>query len=177
MKEIAMANYQRINTLRSGDLAVVAGDFWRVLLDWDKITDWMPTNPAPVPISHVELAPGHEVGKVPCTRNIYFDVEKLPPEVPKEILPEMVPETLLHFDDEARFIYYNMESAGPLPFGMRNYLATTTVDALDAGHCRVTCSGRFDLPEGVPPEVVKGFIENVYDGIIGGIEAYLLRKG
>src|SRR3546814_5535916 len=70
---------------------------------------WIPSDPAPVIMERVELAPGHRLGQVPCTRNIYFDPNKLPPEVPRDILPEMVPETLLYFDEEARFIYYNME--------------------------------------------------------------------
>jgi hypothetical protein len=169
-----MSRYQRITTLRQGEVTAPADAYWQVLLDWDKIPLWMPTDPAPVPIDHVELSPGHRVGAVPCTRNVYFDLSKLPPGVPTEILPQVVPETLLYFDHEAKFISYNMEGVGP--FGMRNYLATTTVDDLGPERTRVTCSGRFDLPEGVPPEVVTGFIEGVYEGIIHGIDAYVRQR-
>jgi len=168
-----MTQYQRIDVRRAGDVPVAAADYWRVLLDWDKIPLWMPTDPAPVPIDRVEIAAGHRLGSLPCTRNVFFDLNRLPPGVPKEILPELVPETLLHVDEVARFIYYNMEGVGP--FGMRNYLATTTVDERGPSLSYVTCSGRFDLPVGVPPESVSGFIGAVYDGIIHGIGAYINR--
>src|SRR3546814_13861988 len=97
---------------------------------------WIPSDPAPVIMERVELAPGHRLGQVPCTRNIYFDPNKLPPEVPRDILPEMVPETLLYFDEEARFIYYNMGGTKRLPFGLRNYLATTKIDLLSPTRTR-----------------------------------------
>jgi hypothetical protein len=111
------------------------------------------------------------VGRLPCTRNCIFDVAKLPPGM---VIPEVVPETLLHVDHEARFLYYNMEGEGP--FGLRNYLATTEVDDLGPGRCRVTCSGRFDLPEGAPADLVKGAIESVYDSIIHDIAATAARR-
>src|SRR3546814_20842775 len=88
----------------------------------------------------------------------------------------MVPETLLYFDEEALFIYYNMEGTKRLPFGLRNYLATTTIDVLSPTRSRVTCSGRFDLPADVPRDTVKDFLENVYGGIIYGIEYLILRS-
>src|SRR3546814_78262 len=99
-----MREYQRVATFRSGEVEVSAGDFWRVLLDWDKIMSWMPTDPAPVIMERVELAPGHRLGQVPCTRNTYFDPNKLPPDVPRDIHPDMVLGTLHNFDEEARMI-------------------------------------------------------------------------
>jgi hypothetical protein len=59
---------------------------------------------------------------------------------------------------------------------MRNYLATTTVDELSAQSCRVTCSGRFDLPEAAPVELVKGAIESVYDSIVHDIAATVAKR-
>lgn len=170
-----MANYQRIRTQHSAEIPVAAADYWKVLLDWAAIPDWMPKENAPVPLVKVELELGHRLGKLPCTRNCYFDTSKLPPGLDPSVLPSCIPETLLHVDEEARLIYYNMEGSGP--FGMRNYLATTAVDELGPHRTRVTCAGRFDLPQGAPADLVKGFIEGVYEhGIIHGISALLQRR-
>src|SRR3546814_16766599 len=67
-----------------------------------------------------------------------------------------------------------MEGTKRLPFGLRNYLATTTIDVLSPTRSRVTCSGRFDLPADVPRDTVKDFIDNVYGSIIYGIEDLIL---
>ena len=67
-----------------------------------------------------------------------------------------------------------MEGEGP--FGLRNYLATTEVDELGTHRCRVTCSGRFDLPEGAPVDLVRGVIKGVYTSIVNDIPKYIVRR-
>jgi hypothetical protein len=161
----------RVRTGYSREVNVTAGDYWDVLLDWEGILKWMPTQGAPVPLVRVELEPGHVPGRLPCTRNCYFDVSALPPGV---AIPECVPETLLHVDPVARTIYYNMEGQGP--FGMRNYLAVTEVDEVGPQRTRVTCSGRFDLPEDAPAHNVKAVIEGVYASIVNDIPALIVRR-
>ena len=164
--------YQRVRACVSDEVPVPAQAFWDILLDWPGILKWMPRQDGPVPLIRVELTQGHEVGKLPCTRNCIFDVSRLPPGVS---IPECVPETLLHVDPVARLINYNMEGEGP--FGLRNYLATTEVDELGPMRTRVTCTGRFDLPEGVPADMVKtSVIESVYASIIRDIAAMALRN-
>lgn len=167
-----MARYHRVRAQLSDEVSVSAQSFWEILLDWPAILDWMREEGRPVPLSRVTLKPGHVLGKLPCTRDCHFEVDKLPPGVP---IPALVQETLLHADPEARFIYYNMEGEGP--FGMRNYLATTEVDDLGAGRCRVTCSGRMDVPEGAPTEMIQGFIQSVYDSIIHDIPKLAAKRG
>ncbi len=166
-----MSRYNRVRAQLSDEVAVGAEDYWKLLLDWPAILDWMRVEGRPVPLVKVELKAGHHVGTLPCTRNCIFDVSKLPPGI---VIPEVVPETLLHVDPEARFIYYNMEGEGP--FGLRNYLATTEVDELGPDRCRVTCSGRFDLPQGAPAELVKAAIESVYDSIVHDIAATAAKR-
>lgn len=159
-----MSGFQRVRAHASDEVDVDAAAFWDLLLDWPAILDWMRVDGRPVPLVKVELADGHQVGRLPCTRNCWFDVSQLPPGV---VIPECVPETLLHVDPVARFIYYNMEGEGP--FGLRNYLATTEVDELGPKRSRVTCTGRFDVPDGAPAGLVQGVIESVYDSIIHDI--------
>jgi hypothetical protein len=172
MSSTTEAQYARVQTFASDVVDVSAGDYWRLLTDWPAILDWMREEGRPVPLVRVELAAGHEVGRVPCTRNCYFDTSQLPPGV---AVPECVPETLLHCDPVARFLYYNMEGEGP--FGMRNYLAMTEVDDLGPERARVTCRGRFDLPADAPAEMVKGYIDGVYDSIIHDIAATIRDGG
>jgi hypothetical protein len=163
--------FQRVRAHRSDEVDVAAADFWDLLVDWPAILDWMRVEGRPVPLVKVELADGHQVGRLPCTRNCWFDLSELPPGI---VIPECVPETLLHADPVARFIYYNMEGEGP--FGLRNYLATTEVDELGPNRSRVTCTGRFDVPEGAPAATVKAVIESVYDSIIHDIAATASRR-
>ncbi len=163
--------YNRVRTLVSGEVPVGAADYWAVLLDWQGILKWMPAQDGPVPLIRVELEPGHTPDKLPCTRNCIFDVSGLPPGV---VIPALVQETLLHVDPVARFIYYNMEGEGP--FGLRNYLATTEVDELGPNLSRITCSGRFDLPAGVPIDTVKSVIEGVYVSIVNDIPKLIARS-
>jgi hypothetical protein len=82
-------------------------------------------------------------------------------------MPAVAAETLLQADPESFFLCYTIDGEGP--FGMRNYLATTELDALGADRTRVTCSGRWDLPEAVPGEMVRAAVEAIYDSIIHDI--------
>lgn len=166
-----MMRYARVRAGVSDEVDAPADAIWNLLLDWPAILDWMRVEGRPVPLIDVTLKPGHSVGTLPCSRLCKFDVSALPPGV---AIPEVVPETLLHVDPIARFIYYNMEGEGP--FGLRNYLATTEVDDLGNGRSRVTCSGRFDLPESAPAETVKGVIESVYDSIVHDIAATVRKR-
>jgi hypothetical protein len=164
-----MTQYTRLYPKLSDEVDVSAGDFWALLLDWPAILDWMRVEGRPAPIVAVTLRAGHELGKVPCSRDITFDTATLP-----GVIPELITETLLHADPVARVIYYNMEGTGP--FGLRNYLATTEIDDLGSGRCRVTCSSRLDLPTEAPADLVKGFIESVYDSIIHDIPATIKTR-
>ncbi len=171
MESTTATKFTRVHPYASGVVPAAAADYWAMLTDWPAILTWMRIeNGQPVPLTKVELAPGHVVGRVPCTRNCYFDTTQLPPGV---VIPECVPETLLHFDPVARHLYYNMEGEGP--FGLRNYLATTEVDELGPESTRVTCTGRFDLPSDAPADLVKGVIEGVYHSIIHDIAAAVAR--
>lgn len=162
-----MSAFNRVQTFRSAELDVPAEHFWRELLNWPAIMSWWPKENAPAPLTHVDIREGHELGVLPLTRECYFDASQLPPGIDPALLPQCVPETLLYVDHTARTLYYNMEGVGP--FGLRNYLAFTDVDDLGENRCRVTCRGRFDLPEGAPDALVKGFIEGVYGAILSGI--------
>ena len=80
----------------------------------------------------------------------------------------VVRETLLHQDDEAMHLYYNIEGEGPL--GIRNYLATTDVDPLSEEACLVTITARFDLRPDASVTKAKALIDAAHnDAVIGGL--------
>jgi hypothetical protein len=77
-------------------------------------------------------------------------------------------ETLLHQDDEAMHIYYNIEGAGA--HGIRNYLATTDVDDLTDNLCQITISARFDIPSNSDVISAKSFIDTAHNIVILGMK-------
>jgi len=159
-----MSRYIRMTANVSGEVEADAEAFWNILMDWPAILSWMRAENPPVKLTKVELAPGHRVGQIPCTRLCHVDDSGLPPDLK---IPPVSAETLLHADHEARMIYYCIEGEGP--FGMRNYLATTEVDEITPGRARITCSGRWDLPTGTPRDLVQSAVKSIYDSIIHDI--------
>jgi hypothetical protein len=59
---------------------------------------------------------------------------------------------------------------------MRNYHATTFIDALGAQRCRVTCASQFDIPAAAKA-YMESFVEEFYDrAIIQGIARFIHRS-
>jgi hypothetical protein len=159
-----MNAYQRVSAQRSLKVSASADAFFKQLMRWDEIVGW--PDP-PVRLTRVDLAPGHRVGTLPCTRRCYIDHSQLPAGVPPGAVPQYVAETLLMFDFEARTCLYVLEGQGP--GGMRNYFASTQVDEIDPGSCLVTCIGRCDLPAEESAEIIQGMLVSTYErGVIGG---------
>lgn len=167
-----MTQYKRIQTHREGVIRAPAKTVWRQLLHWGGIMTWWPEHEPPAPLRKALLSPGLTEQDLPRTRDCYFDPGLLPPGMDPDLLPEILQETLLHVDDEARFIYYNIEGVGP--FGLRNYLATTEVDELGENETRIICRSRFDAPSDAPVELLKAFIESIHsEGVIRGFRSTL----
>lgn len=131
---------------------------------WDIVTDWHNTHrmrtpdsaKSPLAVDRVELE-GDE-GSVPRTRVFYFKGEGM----------GVVRETIFLQDDEAMHLYYNIEGVGPA--GLRNYLATTEIDAIGDDHCQITVTARFDLPVENDINTAKGIINAAHNGVIAGIQ-------
>jgi hypothetical protein len=87
----------------------------------------------------------------------------------------VVRETLLHQDDEAMHLYYNIEGQGPL--GIRNYLATTDVDPISDDACLVTITARFDLAPDASVTKAKALIDAAHnDAVIGGMRRHFQAR-
>jgi hypothetical protein len=153
--------YLRVNAHKSVEVPVSASGFWDILIDWGALMDWMPKldeNP-PALVSGCEVLPGHSLDNLPLTRRVYLENDG--------VGPAYLDETLQHFDAETRRLYYTFGGVGP--GGVRNYHATTFVDALGPDCCRVTCASQYDIPDDAGTDM-KDFIEEFYDrAIIQGI--------
>lgn len=162
-----MANFKRASAYASGEVDISADDMWAMLRDWGAVMKWAATGPdAPAELTDTKLKDGDCVDILPCTRICYFTPESgIPPAL----------ETLIHADPEARRIYYVVE--GVAPGGMRNYLATTTVEDIGPSRARVTCQSTFDVPHDADPEPMNGFLEAVYNqSVIKGVEQAVKRE-
>ena len=83
-----------------------------------------------------------------------------------------VRETLLYQNDDAMHLYYNIEGIGPQ--GVKNYLATTDVDAISPASSQVTITARFDLDAGADVVKAKSIIDLAHNhGVIGALRRYL----
>lgn len=153
--------YLRVNAQKSREIAVTPEAFWAILVDWGALMSWIPKldeNPL-VPITNCELLDGQTSESLPCTRRVYLQNDG--------VGPAFLDETLRHADHETKRLYYTFAGVGPGE--IRNYHATTFVDRIDEGHCRVTCASQFDVPENAGSDM-KDFIEAFYDSaIIDGI--------
>ncbi len=156
-----MANFKRLSAYASREVDASADEIWSILRDWGGVMKWVATGPeAPIELTGCDLREGDTIDVLPCTRICYF--------VPESGFPPF-PETLIHADPEARRIYYNVE--GVVSGGMRNYIATTTVDEVGSDRARITCQSTFDLPPDADPAPVIGFLEGVYNkSVIDGME-------
>jgi hypothetical protein len=164
---MAMTNFVRGSAFTSGEVDVSADDFFTMLRDWPAVMKWAAKENPPAPLVDTTLKKGHNVSVLPCTRVCHMDTSTG--------FPPTFEETLLHADSAARRIYYNVE--GVAAGGMRNYLATTFVDAIAPKRSRVTCSSTFDVPDEESARNVKAFLEGVYDrSVIQGIAGAVKRE-
>lgn len=153
-----MSRLHRIRIVNSCIIALSADAMWSCLTDWG-LQQLVPV-PAgyrnPLGITGIELI--GEAWKVPRTRVLRF-----------KNLPE-IRETLLYQNDADRHLYYNIEGDGP--FGIRNYLATTEIDALAPDLSQISINARFDLVPDADVAAAKAFIDSAHiNGVFGRMKA------
>jgi hypothetical protein len=163
-----MTDFVRATAFKSAEVDVPADAFWAVLRDWPAVMAWAIGEDPPAPLIGAALKPGHDVDVLPCTRVCSYDTS--------EGFQPFLEETLLHADPQARRIYYNIE--GEMENGMRNYLATTVIDALGPNRARVTCASNFDVPDEETAEAMRLFLETIYQRwVIDGIATVARQAG
>jgi uncharacterized protein YndB with AHSA1/START domain len=149
-----MSVYQRARVELVGEIPASAADAWDLLNDWAGILRWWPANP-PSEILRVEL--DGDPGQVPRTRVITLAGGA------------QAFETLLKADPVARRIYYDMKDGG-MPI-LRNYVATTVIDAAGDGRCLMGFSSNFDVLA-ADESMARAAILAVYGAIRDGFQQY-----
>ena len=148
----------------SGKLRAAPDDVWALLTDWAGVMRWWPANNSETLVddgyvlTEVKLDGGE--AEIPRTRVISSKAGT------------SVTETLLHQDDDLRRIYYDLCDDG-IP-GIRNYRATTTLDAESDGWSRLTFHSTFDVLPDTDADLKRSQIESVYkDAILYGFSVCL----
>ena len=156
--------FQRAKILNQAFISGPAEDAWDILTDWHRVERFRTSesSSSSLAVDRVELVGAED--EVPRTRVFHFKAEGMP----------VVGETLLHQDDEAMHLYYNIEGVGPA--GVRNYLAITDVDPISDDRCQVTTTARFDLPQDGDMIMAKNIINTAHNNVFAGLQYAASQK-
>ena len=156
---------ERVRIFNQGVVAASAEQAWAWLTDWAgtrRARNAAAVNAGALAFSGIRLIGGED--EVPRTRVIDF--------------PQLgeVRETVRGQCNETMHLYYTIDGDGPL--GIRNYLATTDIDAVSPTTCLVTITARFDLAPGADVVKAKGLVDNAHNVVvIGGMRRFFAAAG
>lgn len=154
--------FQRARIFNQAILPCAADAAWAYLIDWAG-TARQGSPSASQRLSRTVVLEGGE-RDVPRTRVLTIDTIGV------------IRERLCHQDDDAMHLYYCIEGIGP--HGIRNYLATTDVDAIAPGVCQITITARFDIGPGDDLIAAKAMVDLAHNrSVIGGLRAHLGLQG
>lgn len=165
-----MTEVQRGTARMEGVIEVDVDNVWALVTDWGNM-DWWANGLEQKDMQAARTYLEGEKGKVPRTKVI----ERRNAGSANPDVVHVNREVLIHEDPVVHRLYYNATD-GLLP-GLRNYLATWTLDALDGGRCRMQISSNFDVTEPGGLDYVRDTLEAVYVLIIKGLNDYLLERG
>jgi hypothetical protein len=154
-----MSGMQRVRIYNHGKIQAPATAVWEWLTDWAGTRrKRRPADLGDLTLAKIDLIGEH--GQIPRAREMQFGAFG------------KVRETLLYQNDEAMHLYYNIEGTGPC--GLKNYLATTEVDAISPISSQVTITARFDLDPGADVVKAKSIIDLAHNNaVIGALRRYL----
>jgi hypothetical protein len=154
-----MTTMQRVRIFNTGIVRAPAANVWEWLTDWAGTRRTRrPVDMGELTLAKIELIGEHD--QIPRAREMQFGAFGT------------VRETLLYQNDDAMHLYYNIEGIGP--HGVKNYLATTDVDAISPASSQVTITARFDLDAGADVVKAKSIIDLAHNhGVIGALRRYL----
>lgn len=167
-----MTRYRHVRATYGADLDISADSFFDAASDWTGLLNYL-GEPCPFKFTHISVAEGSQIGKLPLTRRMHLDKSLLPPDTPPDAVPDYFPETLLAADRDAGTIVYRVEGNA---LGMRNYYAVKEVESLAPHRCHASISSRFDYPADEDVDSLLAALELVYRGVIHGIANTLGSK-
>jgi hypothetical protein len=150
--------YRRVKIINQEIIAAPADKVWAALTLWGgaaRASAALEGGFPPNPLGVIGIDFDGTEGVTPRTRILRFSSGLV------------MRETLLHQDDEARHIYYNIEGIGA--HSIRNYLATTDVDEIADNACQIAISARFDIPSDGDVIQAKSFIDIAHSTVFSGM--------
>lgn len=162
-----MSSVERVSLQSEGIINLHIDSLWKLLTDDWENQDWwgneMEKDESSMVVARTFLE--GEKGKVPRTKVI----ERANAE--GNGLPVQNRETLLHEDPIAYRLFYNA-SDGFLP-GLRNYMASWSLDELPDGRTQMNISSNLDVMEPGDVSEIKETMLNVYRLIFKGLNDYV----
>lgn len=163
-----MTMFHRGMARNEGVIDADIGNVWALITDWGNM-DWWGNDLEDEDMKAARTYLEGEKGKVPRTKVIERNNSGDSGAV------HVNREVLIHEDPVAHRLYY-VCSDGLLP-GVRNYLASWTLDALDSGRCRMRITADFDVDDSGNLDFARSTFEAVYELIFKGLDGYLAQRG
>lgn len=163
MSNVIQRGSGRRNGIIEADIDVV----WELLTDWGNM-EWWGNDLEREGMKAGEVYLEGEPGQVPRSKVI----ERTNAE--NNGLPIVNRETLFLEDRLTYRLYYN--GTDGFIDGVRNYIATWSLDPVGQGRCRMNISSNFDVVAPGNADVVRDIVESVYDLIFSGINSYLAKR-
>lgn len=158
-----MMDVKRVFARRDGVVYTDVETLWALLTDWGNLEWWgNALEDDGMTVGHCSLEGEH--GKVPRTKLIRRVIEGLD-------LPIENREVLFHEDPVCHRLYYTADDN--FISGVRNYIATWSLDELPDGQTRMEISSTFDVIAPGDAPVAKRIVEDVYDMIVGGLNNHI----
>jgi len=161
-------SFTRVIATWQGVIDAPAEDVWTLLTDWGAMLSWWKSDPDAEGVKVISVEMEDLTASIPRSRILTRSG------VASAGLPVLNRETLLHEDPVARRIYYTADNE--VIAGIRNYLATTSVDRIATTSCRMIFSSTFDVREGEDPSRARAVIESIYDAICVSFRNYFRKR-
>lgn len=149
-----MQRVDRVELHQSDEIPASAADVWALLTDWGGMMHWSLSAKRASPLGMLVkcelIGRTHEV---PRRRRMMLDSGIT------------VEEELIYQNDETRRIHYRKTDT----FGTSAYIASSYVEAIDDGRCRLHILSWFDA--GDDPSSAARY-KGIYQGIFDGFKAY-----
>lgn len=159
-----MAKVHRVSGFHQGKIDANIEDVWALITDWGSLA-WYDDGTNTEGMKLMETWLEGEPGMVPRTR-----VMGRGKDATELGAPEENREVLLVADPVAHRLYYDATD-GFAP-GIRNYMASWSLDELEDGGCMMTISSNFDV---IPPELGEQqgvMLHGVYVSIVSSLQKY-----
>ncbi|MEJ7925704.1 SRPBCC family protein [Sphingobium sp. AN641] len=161
-----MTHVARVNGYYTGVVHGNIDALWDVLMDWGDIS-WFHHGDNDGPALALSFLEG-EPDAIPRTRVMTRD------NAVDAGLPLENREVLILADKKSYRIYYDANDG--MIGGIRNYLASWTLDPISDDSCQMSIQSMYDVDETGTVEEAKGWLDAVYVMIVEGLDRHMIKQ-